>query len=297
MVDTVGFIGLGAMGGGMAANIVRAGFKVVVFDILPERMDVLTALGAEAANSPMAVAASSERTITMVETTAQTEAVIFGEAGIAQSAAAGHHIAMMSTIDPVATKRMHAELADKDIGMVDAPVSGGTPRAASGELSVIVGGSEDDVNGWRPFFEPMAANIFHVGGIGQGLAMKLVNNMLIQVNTVAVAEAFALGAKAGLDPQTMYDVIRVSTGASFALDHRVPRFLSGDFAPGGTVDISYKDQELETAFAKELGVPLLLANVSQQVYQMARAKGLSKEDGASVIKLYEEMVGVKLGPR
>ncbi|MEM7751177.1 MAG: NAD(P)-dependent oxidoreductase [Pseudomonadota bacterium] len=297
MVDTVGFIGLGAMGGGMAANIVRAGFKVVVFDILPERMDVLTALGAEAANSPMAVAASSERTITMVETTAQTEAVIFGEAGIAQSAAAGHHIAMMSTIDPVATKRMHAELSDKDIGMVDAPVSGGTPRAASGELSVIVGGSEDEVNGWRPYFEPMAANIFHVGGIGQGLAMKLVNNMLIQVNTVAVAEAFALGAKAGLDPQTMYDVIRVSTGASFALDHRVPRFLSGDFAPGGTVDISYKDQELETAFAKELGVPLLLANVSQQVYQMARAKGLSKEDGASVIKLYEEMVGVKLGPR
>ncbi|MEM8971497.1 MAG: NAD(P)-dependent oxidoreductase [Pseudomonadota bacterium] len=297
MVDTVGFIGLGAMGGGMAANIVRAGFKVVVFDILPERVDVLTALGAEAANSPMAVAASSERTITMVETTAQTEAVIFGEAGIAQSAAAGHHIAMMSTIDPVATKRMHAELSDKDIGMVDAPVSGGTPRAASGELSVIVGGSEDEVNGWRPYFEPMAANIFHVGGIGQGLAMKLVNNMLIQVNTVAVAEAFALGAKAGLAPQTMYDVIRVSTGASFALDHRVPRFLSGDFAPGGTVDISYKDQELETAFAKELGVPLLLANVSQQVYQMARAKGLSKEDGASIIKLYEEMVGVKLGPR
>ena len=95
----------------------------------------------------------------------------------------------------------------------------------------------------------------------------------------------------------MYDEVRVSTGASFALDHRVPRFLSGDFALGGTVDISYKDQELETTFKKELGVPLLLANVSQQVYQMARAKGLSTEDGTAVIKLYEEMVGVKLGPR
>ncbi|MDH3581935.1 MAG: NAD-binding protein, partial [Hyphomicrobiales bacterium] len=131
----------------------------------------------------------------------------------------------------------------------------------------------------------------------QGLALKLVNNMLVQVNTVAVAEAFALGAKAGLDPQKMYDVIRVSTGASFALDHRVPRFLSGDFEPGGTVDISYKDQELETAFAKELGVPLLLANVSQQVYQMARSQGLSKQDGASIIKLYEKMIGMTLGPR
>ena len=297
MTDAIGFIGLGAMGGGMAANIVKAGIEVVAYDILPERVAALTEIGAEAANSPKAVAASASRTITMVETTAQTEAVIFGAEGIVQTAKSGHQIAMMSTIDPVATKRMHAELASKEITMVDAPVSGGTLRAASGELSIIVGGDDDTVEGWRPYFEPMASNIFHIGQIGQGLAMKLVNNMLIQVNTVAIAEAFALGAKAGLDPQKMYDVVRVSTGASFALDHRVPRFLSGDFEPGGTVDISYKDQELETAFAKELGVPLLLANVSQQVYQMARAKGLSKEDGAAVIKLYEEMVGVKLGPR
>ena len=297
MTDAIGFIGLGAMGGSMAANIVKAGIEVVAYDILPERVAALTEIGAEAANSPKAVAASASRTITMVETTAQTEAVIFGAEGIVQTAKSGHQIAMMSTIDPVATKRMHAELASKEITMVDAPVSGGTLRAASGELSIIVGGDDDTVEGWRPYFEPMASNIFHVGQIGQGLAMKLVNNMLIQVNTVAIAEAFALGAKAGLDPQKMYDVVRVSTGASFALDHRVPRFLSGDFEPGGTVDISYKDQELETAFAKELGVPLLLANVSQQVYQMARAKGLSKEYGAAVIKLYEEMVGVKLGPR
>ena len=297
MTDAIGFIGLGAMGGSMAANIVKAGIEVVAYDILPERVAALTEIGAEAANSPKAVAASASRTITMVETTAQTEAVIFGAEGIVQTAKSGHQIAMMSTIDPVATKRMHAELASKEITMVDAPVSGGTLRAASGELSIIVGGDDDTVEGWRPYFEPMASNIFHIGQIGQGLAMKLVNNMLIQVNTVAIAEAFALGAKAGLDPQKMYDVVRVSTGASFALDHRVPRFLSGDFEPGGTVDISYKDQELETAFAKELGVPLLLANVSQQVYQMARTKGLSKEDGAAVIKLYEEMVGVKLGPR
>ncbi|MAI47982.1 MAG: tRNA methyltransferase [Filomicrobium sp.] len=267
----------------------RVGIEVVAYDILPERVAALTEIGAEAANSPKAVAASASRTITMVETTAQTEAVIFGAEGIVQTAKSGHQIAMMSTIDPVATKRMHAELASKEITMVDAPVSGGTLRAASGELSIIVGGDDDTVEGWRPYFEPMASNIFHVGQIGQGLAMKLVNNMLIQVNTVAIAEAFALGAKAGLDPQKMYDVVRVSTGASFALDHRVPRFLSGDFEPGGSVDISYKDQEL--------GVPLLLANVSQQVYQMARAKGLSKEYGAAVIKLYEEMVGVKLGPR
>ena len=146
-------------------------------------------------------------------------------------------------------------------------------------------------------FAAMATNQFHVGGSGQGLALKLVNHMLIQVNTVAIAEAFVMGAKAGLKPETMYEVIRVSTGASFALDYRLPRMLAGDFKPGGTVDISYKDQELETAFAKSPGVPLFLANVSQQVYQMARAAGLAKEDGAAVVKVYEAMAGVRPGPR
>jgi 3-hydroxyisobutyrate dehydrogenase len=109
---------------------------------------------------------------------------------------------------------------------------------------------------------------------------------------VAVAEALVLGVKAGLDPQTMYEVVRVSTGASAAWELRVPRILAGDYEPGGTVDISYKDQELETAFAKRLGVPLLLANVTQQVYQMARARGLNKQDGAAVVKIFEAMAGV-----
>ena len=172
----------------MAANIVKAGIKVVAYDILPERVAVLAELGTEAAGSPKAVAASANRTITMVETTAQTEAVIFGAEGVVQTAKSGHQIAMMSTVDPFATKRMHAALVSKGIKMVDAPVSGGTPRAASGELSTIVGGDDDTVQGWRPYFKLTSSNIFHVGQTGQGLAMKLVNNMLIQVNTVAIAE-------------------------------------------------------------------------------------------------------------
>jgi len=122
--------------------------------------------------------------------------------------------------------------------------------------------------------------------------MKLVNNMLVQVNTVAVAEALVLGVKAGLDPQAIYDVVRVSTRASAAWELRVPRILKGDYEPGGTIDISYKDQELETAFAKRLGVPVLLANVTQQVYQMARAQGLNKQDGSAVVKIFEQMAGV-----
>jgi 3-hydroxyisobutyrate dehydrogenase-like beta-hydroxyacid dehydrogenase len=297
MSETIGFIGLGAMGGCMAANILNAGHAVIAHDIDRVKVDALVAKGAIAASSPAEIGGQAARTVTMVETTAQTEDVLFGTSGLTQTAKPGHAVAMMSTIDPTATKNFHATLAEERISMVDAPVSGGTPRAASGELSIICGGNKDAIEDWRPAFEAMSSNIFHVGDIGQGLAMKLVNNMLVQVNTVAIAEAFAMGAKAGLDPQMMYDVVRVSTGASFALEHRVPRMLSGDFSPGGTVDISYKDQELETAFAKELGVPLLLANVSQQIYQMARAAGYSKEDGASVIKLYETMIDTKLGPR
>jgi hypothetical protein len=143
----------------------------------------------------------------------------------------------------------------------------------------------------------MGTNLFHVGGLGQGLAMKLVNNMLVQVNTVAVAEALVVGVKAGLDPQTIYDVVRLSTGTSYAFDKRVPRIPARDFSPTGTVDISFKDQELETAFAKQLGVPVLLANVSQQVYQMARAAGLGKEDGTAIVKVLERLAGVQVGRR
>jgi 3-hydroxyisobutyrate dehydrogenase len=228
----------------------------------------------------------------MVETTAQAEAVITGEHGIIRTARAGHIVISMSTIDPLVARRMGDALAARGVAMLDAPVSGGTERANSGELSVIAGGPAETFEACRDLFKAMGTKIFHVGGLGQGLAMKLVNNMLVQVNTVAVAEALVLGVKAGLDPQTIYDVVRVSTGTSFAFETRTPRILKRDFAPGGTVDISFKDQELETQFAKQLGVPVLLANVSQQVYQMARAAGLNKEDGSAVVKVLERLAGV-----
>ncbi|MGD9806506.1 MAG: NAD(P)-dependent oxidoreductase [Hyphomicrobiaceae bacterium] len=297
MPETIGFIGLGAMGGGMAANLAKAGFRVVGMDLNSERTAALAAKGGVIAKTPADVTRAAKRVITMVETTAQTEDVINGANGVLAGAEAGHAVAMMSTIDPIAAKCIHDDLLSKGISMVDAPVSGGAARATEGSLAIICGGEIADFEGWLPAFKAMSANQFHVGSIGQGLALKLVNNMLIQTSTVAIAEAFVMGAKAGLDPRIMYDVIKVSTGASFALDFRVPRFLSGDFSPGGTVDISYKDQELETAFGKALGVPLFMANISQQIYQMARARGLNKQDGASVVTLYEEMAGVKLGPR
>jgi 3-hydroxyisobutyrate dehydrogenase len=290
----VGFIGLGNMGRPMALNLARHGFSLVVHDVDQTKLPALREQGAVAADSPEQVARAAGRTICMVETTQQAESVIAGDRGIVAGASAGHIVICMSTIDPFAARRLHDRLATRGVVMFDAPVSGGTERAASGQLSIIAGGARDAFEACRDLFQAMGKNLFHVGGIGQGLAMKLVNNMLVQVNTVAVAEALVLGVKAGLDPKTIYDVVRVSTGTSFAFETRVPRIMARDFAPGGTVDISYKDQELETAFAKQLGMPLFLANISQQVYQMARAAGLNKEDGSAIIKVLEQLAGVQV---
>ena len=292
MAGKVGFIGLGAMGGPMALNLLKAGFALVVHDIDAAKTEPLKARGAEVAASAAAVAAEVDRTIVIFETTEQAESVIIGAHGIIRGAKAGHIVLCMATIDPFAARGFADRLAALEIAMLDAPVSGGTGRAQAGELSVIVGGAAEVFSKCEDLFKAVGNRAFHVGPLGSGLAMKLVNNMLVQVNTVAVAEAMVLGVKAGLDPQTIYEVVRVSTGASAAWDLRVPRILSDDFAPGGTIDIAYKDQELETAFAKRLGVPLLLANVTQQVYQMARARGLNKLDGSAVVKIFEQMAGV-----
>jgi 3-hydroxyisobutyrate dehydrogenase-like beta-hydroxyacid dehydrogenase len=295
MPGKVGFIGLGAMGGPMALNLLKHGFSLVVHDIDAAKLEPALAAGAAVAQSPEAVAAAALRTIVIVETTDQAESVILGEHGIVDGAERGHIVLCMSTIDPFAARRIGERLAQRGIAMLDAPVSGGTVRAKSGELSVIVGGAPETYAACGDLFRAMGKNLFHVGVLGQGLAMKLLNNMLGQVATVAIAEALVLGVKAGLDPHQIYEVIRVSTGNSVQFENRVPRMLRRDFAPGGTIDISYKDQDLETSFAKRLGVPLLLANLTQQVYQMARAQGLNKEDGAAVIKVFEELAGLRIG--
>ena len=188
------FIGLGAMGGPMAQNLVKHGFSLVVHDIDPAKADLWRARGATVVGSAAEVAARVERTISMVETTAQAEAVVAGEQGIMHTARPGHIVISMSTIDPLAARRLAERLAAKGVAMLDAPVSGGTERAASGELSIIVGGAPETVAACQDLFRAMGARVFHMGGLGQGLAMKLINNMLVQVNTVAVAAEMATTA-------------------------------------------------------------------------------------------------------
>jgi 3-hydroxyisobutyrate dehydrogenase-like beta-hydroxyacid dehydrogenase len=200
----------------------------------------------------------------------------------------------MSTIAPVALKRMHEKLAAKGIDLIDAPVSGMEKGAKNGTLKAFVGGDASALEKCRPVLQAMTSEILHIGPIGQGTIMKLVNNMLIEVQWIVVAEGLVLGAKAGLDPETMVDVIGNATGNSVAFQYSAPRILSRDF-DGIRMDIIYKDLELQTELAKSLNMPLFIANVAEQVYQMGRAAGLVSEDGGSaIVKVYEQMTGVSL---
>ena len=289
----VGFVGLGNMGGPMARNLLKAGVKLVVHDLDPRKVQALAEAGAEVAASAQGVARETTRSICLVETTDQAEAVILR--GIAEGASPGHIAICMSTVDPFRVKAMAAPLAASGIALLDAPISGGTKGAADGSLSILVGGDKAAFAACEDLFRIMGGNVFHAGALGNGLAMKLINNMLLHVNTVAVAEGLTMAARAGLDMHQTFEMLKVSSGDSFALRARGSRMLSRDFSPSGTLDISYKDQELETAFAKGLGVPVLLANVSQQVYQMGRAAGLGKEEGSAVIKVYEALTGTRVG--
>lgn len=286
-MQAIGFIGLGAMGAPMARNLLKAGLPLVVRDIDPSKCAALHALGATVAGSPADVARQARNIICMVETTAQLRDVLYGAGGVLEEASPGHNFASMSTIDPLEIARLASDLECRGIGFADAPVSGAVERAVTGELTVLASGNDAAIDAFEPAFNAMGRQIFKLGEAGKGTAAKLVNNLLFHINNVAVAEALTIGRAAGIDPEVLYELIRVSTGNGFAFEIRAPRMLSRDFSPGGKVDISFKDQELETGMAKALGVPAPLAAVSQQIYQMARSLGYGREDGSAVVKVYE----------
>lgn len=289
--DTVGFVGLGMMGAPMAANILRKGFPLVVHDRHPQACDGLAAEGAGPCDTPAAVADRARTIVVMVDTTAQVEEVIFGPQGIHAAARSGDVVLCMSTIDPAAARRFARTLADRDIGLIDSPVAGMQAGAIAGTLRAYVGGEADVLASCRPVLEAMATTIVHIGGPGQGLAMKLVNNMLCQVGWVAASEALAVGAKAGLDRAQMVELLCAASGDSAALRYLGPRWLKRDF-DGIRLDITYKDMQHQIDMGKALGVPMPMANTAQQIYEMARCKGYGDEDGVAVIKVYEELAGL-----
>jgi 3-hydroxyisobutyrate dehydrogenase-like beta-hydroxyacid dehydrogenase len=285
----VGFIGLGMMGGPMAENILKKGHPLIVYDIDKRKVDRFVEMGAARAVGPADIARKSHVMISMVDTTEQAESIIIGPGGFIDSAQQGDVVVSMSTIDPMALRTMQAKLAERDIGLIDAPVTGMEKGAKEGTLRAYVGGESQDLETARPALEAMTSEILHLGSVGNGMVMKLVNNMLFQVNRILVAEAMALGTMAGLDPKLIYEVVSKTTSNSSAFQFSVPRMLSRDF-DGIRMDITYKDIELQTALAKSLKLPMFMATTAQQVYQMARASGFGDEDAAATIKVYEQFM-------
>ncbi len=294
MGEKTGFIGLGAMGKPMAKNIATSGIPLVVHDIDKNKSDLFCEIGVAIADSPKQVAEESTRSICLVETTDQVKEVIYGHNGIIHGAKPEHIIICMSTIDPLIAKDIAKDLIRKNIHLLDAPISGGTARAQDGSLTVMVGGDKKLFDKCQDIFAAVGTDAFYIGDQGQGLILKLINNMLAITNTITLIEGLTIGVKSGIGLEKMYQVIKTSSGASAAFDLRTPRIIAGDFKPGGTMDIVYKDQELITAYAKKIGVPTLMANLSQQVYQMARTAGLNKQDSSAVVKIYEQLADVNV---
>jgi 3-hydroxyisobutyrate dehydrogenase-like beta-hydroxyacid dehydrogenase len=290
---SVGFVGLGDMGGPMTVNLLKAGLPVVAYDLNEAKVKQAAKCGAQAGTSASGVARRASVMISMVDTTAQADEVIVGPDGFIESAQPGDLVISMSTIDPVALQHMHAKLAAKGVALIDAPVSGMDKGAREGTLKAFVGGDVASLERARPVLQAMCSEITHIGAIGQGCVMKMINNMLAQINRIVVAEALVLGAKAGLDPKVMFDLIGKATGNSAAFQIYAPRMIAHDFK-GSRMDITFKDMELQTALGKSLKVPLFMATIAQQVCQMGRAAGYGSEDGSAVVKVYEKFAGVSL---
>lgn len=289
----IGFIGLGAMGGKMAANLIRKGNTVAVYDLDAAAVDAVVACGGQRAKTAGGAARGVEIVFTSLPNSAIVEETVLGPGGILDSADAGTLLIDLSSITPDSIRRIAAKMEENGMSVLDAPVSGGTGGAEAGTLTIMVGGKEADFQRALPVLQCIGSNITHLGAIGAGDAVKMINNLLLGVNMAAVGEAFALGVKAGIPARTLYDVISASSGASYALTAKYEKFLAkGQFEPGFMINLQYKDLQLAVDTAKHLRTPLLMGNLAQQYYEMARAKGLGSEDISAVVKVMEEYAGI-----
>ncbi len=291
----IGFIGIGAMGKPMAENLIAAGNDLIINDLDKEAVKELVAAGAKSADTPRDAADGVDVVITMLPNFNIISSCLNGVDGVLAGAKPGTIILDMSSISPVQSKQLSETAQQNGLIYIDAPVSGGVAGAQKGTLTIMVGGPEKEVQSVMPILKAMGKKIYHVGPVGSGDAIKVVNNLLLGINMAAVAEAMVLGVKAGIKPEVLYEIISSSSGGSYALDAKVPKFiLEGNFKPGFAIDLQYKDLELAVQTGKDLGVPMLLTNLAQQIYESARAAGLGQNDISAVIQNLEKLIGVEV---
>jgi 3-hydroxyisobutyrate dehydrogenase len=295
MKQKIGFIGVGTMGKPMALNLLKAGYGLVACDVDPVPLKELKQKGAVIARSGKEVAGKTKVIITMLPRSEHVEEVILGENGVLEGAKPKSIVIDMSTIDPGVSKRIAQVLASKDIKMLDAPVSGGQMGAVAGTLSIMVGGSEEVYKECLDIFNTMGKTIVYCGPNGNGEITKVVNNLLGGIQVLGVAEALALGVKAGMDFKVLLDVLNASTSQCHFMKFYGPmKAFKGDFEPGFMAELMQKDLGLAVTLAKDQGVPLLVGGLSHQVYTQIKASGLGKKDFSVAIKVLEDLLNIKL---
>lgn len=291
---SVGFIGLGIMGSGMAANLIAKGHDIVVWNRTAARMDPLVDLGASAASSPAEVAAGSDVVLICVSDTPDVEAVVEGAGGLLEGLQMGSLVVDHSTISPAATVRLAALVAERGGSWLDAPVSGGSEGAERGTLSIMVGGDKDDLERAMPFLEAYGTTITHVGPVGAGQQVKIVNQILVVGNQLAVSEALLFAEQAGLDLAITIDAVKEGAAGSWMLANRGPQMIERDWRPGFSIDLQQKDLRLALEAADELGVPLPGTSLVFQLYRALQNKGLGAEGNHALVKALEDLSGITI---
>ncbi|HET7181029.1 MAG TPA: NAD(P)-dependent oxidoreductase [Candidatus Limnocylindrales bacterium] len=289
----VGFVGLGTMGGAMAANAKRAGFDVSAWNRTPGRAPELDGLGVTTRDSAAAVAANSDIVITIVSDTPDVEAVLFGPGGVAEGAKPGTLVVDMSTISPSATRDFADRLAANGVQMLDGPVSGGSEGAKKGTLSIFVGGDAADLERARPVLKSLGTTITHVGPIGSGQAVKAVNQVILAGTYLGVAEGIVLALKAGLDVDQVVGALSGGAAQSWVLANRSGRMKDNDYPLGFKVSLHRKDLGIALAMARELGASLPISALCESIEAGVMGQGHADDDMSAVARSIRALSGLE----
>ena len=291
----VGFVGLGRMGMPMSRHLLESGFDLTVHNRSRGKVEEMARLGAHPASSPAEVTQASDIVLTCLPDVPTVEGVFLAEDGIVASARSGQILVDHSTVAPSTSRKIAREAEASGASFLDAPISGGVERAADGTLTIMVGGDQDAYERARPVFEAFGANIRHVGAVGSGSVVKLVNQLLVGIHTVAAAEALLVGVKAGADLQMLLEILGTSWGSSFMLSRNGPMMLERDFANArGPLRLIAKDLVLIQEFAREIGSPSPLGDRTMEIVQEAIDKGMMDLDLACLVLPLEEQAGVQI---
>lgn len=296
MSDSVlGFLGLGVMGGPMARNLVKAGYPVVGFDTDRPRLDRFLAAGGKAAGGVADVGRSADVVFLSLPTGGVVREVVQGEGGLVGVMRPGSLIADLSTTEPKIAQDAAAACVARQITFLDAPVSGGEQGAIDAALSIMVGGDRSGFDRCSALLERLGRSVVHMGGSGMGQATKLINNMIVAANFASVCEAWALAVRLGLDPATLHQAIKGGWAGSRVMEETVPRLLSRNFVPGGSVDIMTKDVGYALNMARTADVPVPVTALAHELFRMVKAQGKGPQAQPVLVTLWEQWLGIQVG--